>query len=79
MLMWSVGNMEIPPPKAWVVKLLVATQVQGAAACMCCVCSSVALGSCACCTSGRIKNRRVLILCKQKHAWSRRCVQLYYT
>jgi hypothetical protein len=27
MLMWSVGNMEIPPPKAWMVKLLVATQV----------------------------------------------------
>lgn len=27
MLMWSVGNMEVPPPKAWVAKLLVATQV----------------------------------------------------
>lgn len=27
MLMWSVGNMETAPPKAWVAKLLVATQV----------------------------------------------------
>jgi hypothetical protein len=35
MLMWSVGNMEIPPPKAWMVKLLVATQVGGCP--LCCV------------------------------------------
>jgi len=28
MLMWSVGNMSTPPPKAWVAKLLVATQVR---------------------------------------------------
>lgn len=27
MLMWSVGNLEQPPPKSWVAKLLVATQV----------------------------------------------------
>ena len=27
MLMWSVGNMDKAPPKAWVAKLLVATQV----------------------------------------------------
>lgn len=29
MLMWSVGNMDKAPPKAWVAKLLVATQVGG--------------------------------------------------
>jgi hypothetical protein len=27
MLMWSVGNLETPPPNTWVAKLLVATQV----------------------------------------------------
>jgi hypothetical protein len=29
MLMWSVGNLETPPPNTWVAKLLVATQVGG--------------------------------------------------
>jgi hypothetical protein len=28
MLMWVVGNMETPPPRSWVTKLLVATQVR---------------------------------------------------
>jgi hypothetical protein len=39
MLMWSVGNMEFPPPKAWVAKLLVATQVRA----VCCVCGSCSI------------------------------------